>query len=84
LDVSIRVDEWYNLEQVPFSVNGTVPKADERHGGGIGTNAFSITQAFAVGWVDPNPRTYEPNLAASGVLPYNVLTLWKYAMGTLP
>jgi hypothetical protein len=83
LDVSIRVDEWYNLEQVPFSVNGTVPKADERHGGGTGEDVFSITQAFAVGWVDPNPRAYEPDLAASGVLPYNVLTLWKYAMGTL-
>lgn len=77
MDIILRVDEWYNLDQVPFSVNGTVPATADRHSGGTAPNNFKITQAKAVAWIDSTPRTFEPNLSLDAVLPYNVLALWS-------
>jgi hypothetical protein len=82
MDIVLRIDEWYNLEQIPFSVDGTIPPTSARHQGGTGADQFKITKAKGVAWIDPNPRTFEPTLSSSASLPYNVLTIWKNGLGT--
>lgn len=77
LDIALRVDEWYSLEQIPFSVNGTVPATADRHSGGTAPDNFKITKAKAVAWLDPSPRAFEPDLSPTTTLPYNALFLWK-------
>ena len=83
MDIVLRIDEWYNLEQIPFSVDGTIPPTSARHQGGTGADQFKITEAKGVAWIDPNPRTFEPNLSATTTLPFNALTIWKNGLGTI-
>jgi hypothetical protein len=83
MDIVLRIDEWYNLEQIPFSVDGTIPPTSARHQGGTGANQFKITEAKGVAWIDPHPRTFEPDLSTNATLPYNALTIWKNGLGTI-
>jgi len=80
MDIVLRVDEWFNLEQIPFSVDGTIPPTSARHQGGTGADQFKITEAKGVAWIDPYPRTFEPDLTANDVLPLNAYAIWASAL----